>query len=159
MYLLVECVILVLLYTVIVIPSIAEDPVSRIYDYPEAIQYKYLHTHMDPDENKTKRIIIMKFLGCVGFIILLPFMVFIAGADNFGKGLLFTLILWNVIVWWDALIVDCLWFCHCKSIRLPGTEDMLEYQDYTFHISKSIKMSIMSVPLALIIGFIIFLIS
>ena len=46
-------------------------------------------------------------------------------------------LIWLIIDWYDALILDCLWFCHSKKVRIPGTEDMEEYRDYRFHIRQS----------------------
>ncbi len=32
--------------------------------------------------------------------------------------------LWNVVNWFDAIVLDCLWFCHDKHFVIKGTEDM-----------------------------------
>ena len=32
--------------------------------------------------------------------------------------------LWTVINFYDALVLDTIWFCHNKKIRFHGTEDL-----------------------------------
>ena len=44
--------------------------------------------------------------------------------------------IWLIIDWYDALVLDSIWFCHSKKVRIPGTEDMEEYKDYCFHIKQ-----------------------
>ncbi|MCR5055009.1 MAG: hypothetical protein K6A69_09225 [Lachnospiraceae bacterium] len=56
------------------------------------------------------------------------------------------------ITWFDALVLDCGWFCHSKQVRIPGTEDMKEYHDYLFHIKQSCIGSLIGVPACLIVG-------
>ncbi len=46
-------------------------------------------------------------------------------------------LLWLPVVWYDALVLDCLWFCHSKRCIITGTEDLKDsYHDYMFHIKK-----------------------
>ena len=57
--------------------------------------------------------------GCTSFL------------QAFGTGFL----LWTVVNFWDALVLDILWFCHDPHFVLKGTEDMVsDYHDYGFHI-------------------------
>ena len=30
--------------------------------------------------------------------------------------------IWLIIDWYDALVLDSIWFCHSKKVRIPGTE-------------------------------------
>ena len=61
------------------------------------------------------------------------------GADTFVKGFLYSYLLWNVVNWWDAIFIDCIWFCHSKKVIIPGTEKMKEYKDYWFHIKGNLS--------------------
>ena len=54
--------------------------------------------------------------------------------------------------WYDAFVIDCLWACHDRRVRIPGTEDMKEYQDYWFHIKGSLKGQLLGLPVALLVG-------
>ena len=42
------------------------------------------------------------------------------GANTFWKGFRDSYLIWLIIDWYDALILDCLWFCHSKKVRIPG---------------------------------------
>ena len=46
------------------------------------------------------------------------------GADTFLSGFVTSFLLWLVVDWYDALVIDCLWFCHSKRFVISGTEDM-----------------------------------
>src|SRR5699024_12343622 len=48
--------------------------------------------------------------------------------------------------------LDCIWFCHSKKVRIPGTEDMEEYKDYRFHIRQSCIGMLLGLPACLAVG-------
>ena len=61
--------------------------------------------------------------------------------------------LWVVVNWFDALVLDCLWFCHDKHFVIPGTEDMTAaYHDYGFHIKGALIGMLLGIPAALVAG-------
>ena len=56
----------------------------------------------------------------------------------------------------DALVLDCIWFCHDKHFVIPGTEDMTAaYHDYWFHIKGSLIGMALGIPSALVAGLIV----
>ena len=55
-------------------------------------------------------------------------------------------------VGYDALVLDCLWFCHCKAVRIPGTEEMAEYRDYRFHLRQSCIGMLLGLPICAAVG-------
>ena len=58
----------------------------------------------------------------------------------------------NAFSFFDALVIDTLWFCHSKWWKIPGTEDMTEaYHDYAFHWKWFLSL-IAILPLSAIIG-------
>lgn len=57
-----------------------------------------------------------------------------------------------MVNWYDALVIDCLWVCHDKRVRIPGTEDMEAYQDYLFHIKESVKGQFIGLPVCALVG-------
>lgn len=77
---------------------------------------------------------------------------FINGARSFAAGFGCSYLVWTVVNWYDAFIIDCLWVCHGRRVRIPGTEDMKEYQDDRFHIKSSLKGQITGLPVALPVG-------
>ena len=74
------------------------------------------------------------------------------GADTFWKGFRDSYLIWLIIDWYDALVLDCIWFCHSKKVRIPGTEDMEEYKDYRFHIRQSCIGMLLGLPACLAVG-------
>lgn len=58
-----------------------------------------------------------------------------------------------VVDWYDALVIDCLWFCHSKRCIIPRTEDMTTaYHDYGFHIRGSVKGMLIGPQVCLLVG-------
>jgi hypothetical protein len=80
-------------------------------------------------------------------------------AQSFVQGFGYTYIIWLAIAWFDALVLDCGWFCHSKRVRIPGTEDMKEYHDYLFHIKQSCIGTLIGLPSCALIGLLVALFS
>lgn len=78
---------------------------------------------------------------------------FLNGCRTFLSGFLVSYALWLIVDWYDALVIDILWFCHSKSCILPGTEDMTDvYHDYGYHIRSSAVGMLIGLPVCLVIG-------
>jgi len=155
MALLVECVVVVVLFTAFVIPSTARDPIGWIGDYPPAIRQRCEELGLvKPRERRfTTADLVRKGLAVVVCAVALAFVLIrLNGATTFWQGFRDAFVIWLVIAWWDALVVDCLWFCHSKRVRLPGTEDMPEYHDYLFHITQSCIGTAIGLPVCLVVG-------
>lgn len=80
------------------------------------------------------------------------------GADSFLTGAGYTLILWTAANWFDALVIDCLWFCHSKRVVIPGTEGMAGYRNYRFHMIAALKGMLLGIPSAIVAGLVVWLI-
>ena len=102
-------------------------------------------------------------IECLGVIVLVILSVLVLKkinhAETFFEGFISSYIIWLSIAWFDALIIDCLWFCHSKRMRIPGTEDMKEYKDYLFHIKQSCIGTIIGLPSCALIGLLVALFS
>ncbi len=62
-------------------------------------------------------------------------------------------LLWLIVDWYDALIIDCVLFCHSKRFIIPGTEDLTDaYHDCKFHIKGSCFGMLIGLPCCLIAG-------
>lgn len=155
MVILFESIIACLLFTIFVIPSCIKNPLSWIDDYPPAIAKKVQQLGLIEKGNiqKSKNVIIKKIIFSIIVILLATFVIFkFNEADTFWKGFLFSYIIWFIVDWYDAIVIDCLWFCHSKKVVIVGTEGMKEYKDYLFHIKGSLKGMILGIPICLIIG-------
>ena len=80
---------------------------------------------------------------------------YVNGCTSFLCGALTAYALWNVVNWFDAIVLDCIWFCHDRHFVIPGTEDMkAEYHNYMFHIKGSLIGMLLGIPAALVAGLI-----
>ena len=78
---------------------------------------------------------------------------FANGCTSFLSGFGTAYLLWLIVDWYDALVVDCALFCHLKRFIIPGTEDLTEaYRDYMFHIKGSCMGMLIGLPCCLIAG-------
>ncbi|MBU3186864.1 hypothetical protein KPL45_18780 [Clostridium estertheticum] len=60
---------------------------------------------------------------------------------------------------YDALVLDAIYFCHSKKVRLPGTEDMVkEYENPKNHWIAFLKGSMIGIAFASLVGGLIVLI-
>ena len=61
---------------------------------------------------------------------------------------------------YDAIVIGILWLCHSKMYILPGTEDMTEaYHDYGYHVRASCVGMLIGLPVCLLIGLVVQVIS
>ena len=78
---------------------------------------------------------------------------YIGGARTFFEGWFHGYIMWVAEIWFDALVVDCLWFCHSKKMIIPGTEDLVDaYHDYWHHIKYAVIGMFSQAVIALPVG-------
>lgn len=157
-----ESIILCILFTLIVVPSVRKNPIGAIHDYPPAIAAKAIELGLTTEKHKrtSKGVIIVKALVALLIAFLLAFIVkTINHAETFLQGTLTSYSLWLIVNWYDAFILDCLWFCHSKKVIIPGTEGMKEYKDYRFHIKAGCVGTLIGVPVAIFVGIFVMLLS
>ncbi|MBO7676599.1 MAG: hypothetical protein J6S49_03695, partial [Erysipelotrichaceae bacterium] len=158
MIILIEAIIAVSLFTIIAIPATLRHPLEALSDYPPEIVKRCVELGIVPERERrfSKSDLIRKGLAVVVFVLLFSFILKkVNKAQSFLDGFVISYTLWLIITWYDALIVDCLWFCHSKKVRIPGTEDMKEYQDYGFHIKQSMIGTLIGLPACLLIGLVV----
>ena len=158
MILFVECAVAVALFSAFVIPSTARDPLGWISDYPPAIRERCEQLGLvKPTERRfTPADLARKVVGVAVLLAALVLLLTkVNGATTFWQGFRDSYVIWLAIAWWDALVVDCGWFCHSKRVRIPGTEDMPEYHDYLFHVKQSCIGTALGLPVCLLVGFLV----
>jgi len=161
MILLIECLIGIILFTLIVVPMALKDPLGMISDYPPAIKNRCVELGLVEDTEKrfSAKDIIRKGLAIIVLVGVAVFvMIVINHAETFWAGFWNTFAIWLAITWFDALVLDCIWFCHSKRIQIPGTEGMKEYKDYMFHIKQSCIGTLIGIPACAIVGLFVVLI-
>ena len=152
----VEALVLCAAFTAVVVPSVRKKPLAWVADFPPAIIERCRELGLVPRhrEFSVGKLIVTK-LGRLLFsaAVFTALAVGVNGADTFLEGFGITYGLWAVVAWYDALVLDCLWFCHDRRIRIPGTEDLERaYHDYWFHIRMSCLGMVLGIPVALVVG-------
>ena len=157
---LIESLIACALFTLFVF-LMSRDPVKTIFNYPPAIIERCKSLGLVDDSNcpcgpafYAKKIVALLIFG-----VLLGLLVkYVNDCTTFWCGALTAYALWCVVDWFDAIVLDCLWFCHDKHFVIRGTEDMVkDYHDYWFHIKGSLIGMVLAIPAALIAGLIVIL--
>lgn len=157
---LVESVIACLAFTLMVF-LMSRVPIRVVFNYPPVIIERCRSLGLVDDSNRpggpvfyTKKLIALLLFG-----VLLGLLVrYVNGCTSFWCGMLTAYALWNVVNWFDAFVLDCLWFCHDKHFVIPGTEDMVSaYHDYWFHIKGGFIGMVLAIPSVLIAGVIVIL--
>lgn len=155
MTIMIESLIGIALFTVLIVSLTLKDPLASVGDYPPAIRNKCIELGLIEDRRQrfTKADILRKGIAMVVFVFIFAFILkWLNGADTFWKGFWDSYLIWLIIDWYDALILDCIWFCHSKKVRIPGTEEMEEYKDYRFHIRQSCIGMLLGLPACLAVG-------
>lgn len=144
-----------------VVYIISRDPVKILFNYPPAIVERCRQLGLVDQDNspRGKVFYIKKGVAMVVIGIVLGVMVqYINGCETFWSGVLTAYALWCVVNWFDALVLDCWWFCHDKHFVIPGTEDMVDaYHDYGFHIRGALISMLLAIPASLIAGLVVVL--
>lgn len=160
MLLLIESLIGIALFTLIIIPIDIKDPLAVIGDYPPAIRKRCEQLGLIEKREKqlSKKDLIKKGVAVILLVFIAAIvMIKVNHATTFLQGFGWTYIIWLAITWFDALVIDCGWFCHSKRMRIPGTEDMKEYHDYLFHIKASCIGTLIGLPACATVGVIVML--
>jgi hypothetical protein len=152
-----ECIIGCLIFGVGIVGSVLKNKVFWLQEYAPAVQEKFLSLHPEYKVSNKKesivKLIIKKTIGCVIFIVLLSFMVYIAGARDFAKGFCYCYIIWFVVNLFDVVVLDIGILAHWKKCRLPGTEDMDE--EYMSNHCKSIVDGIVGMAIGVLVALIV----
>lgn len=160
MILLMECLIAIVIFTIIVMPVALINPKYIVGDYPPEIIKRCIELKIIPERKTrfTRKEICKKVIACILFVTILAWIVYkFNGANTFVSGFIDSYIIWLAVCWYDAFILDCIFFCHVKRFRIPGTEDMKEYKDYLFHIKGSIRGSLIGLFACILVGLLVML--
>ena len=134
----------------------SRDPIKTIFNYPPAIIERCRSLGLVDESNRPGGTVfyVKKITALVVFGILLGLLVrYVNGCTSFWSGVLTAYALWCVVNWFDALVLDCLWFCHDPYFVINGTEDMVkDYHDYWFHIKSSAIGTLIGLPACAVVG-------
>ena len=157
---LIESLIACALFTLFVF-IMSRNPIKSIFNYPPAIIERCNQLGLVDASNRPggATFYVKKIAAMVMFGIILGLLVrYVNGCETYWRGALTAYALWVVVNWFDALVLDCIWFCHDKHFVIPGTEDMSDaYHDYWFHIKGALIGMLIGIPAALVAGGIVVL--
>ena len=133
---LIEMAVFLALFTALVMLPAIKNPAAGIHNYPPEIQEEYFKTHPRIETAPlSKRTVLIKSAGIVLFAIVLTGGALLAGADSFGGGFCFAVLLFVVVGAYDTFFLDWVLFPRLSIFRLPGTEHMdREYAQKWFHV-------------------------
>lgn len=159
MVFLIESVLLCIVFSVLATAPVFKNPLSKIYDYPPRIieRAKKLGLITDQQTFRSKRVVAKKAIFALLIAVVLALiLVHVNKATSFWSGFYLSYGLWLVVDWFDAIVLDCLWFCHSKRAIVPGTEDMTdEYRNYRFHIKASVLGMLIGLPVCIFVGILV----
>ena len=157
---LVESVIACLAFTLMVF-LMSRDSIKVVFNYPPVIIERCRSLGLVDDSNRPGGPVFYakKLIALLLFGVLLGLLVrYVNGCTTFWCGVFTAYALWCVVNWFDAFVLDCLWFCYDKHFVIPGTEDMVSaYHDYWFHIKGDFIGMVLAIPSVLIAGVIVIL--
>lgn len=157
MIIVIETVILCLVFTILVF-IMSRNPIKTLYNYPPKIQERVKSLEQYKDKIPTTKNMLIAKIGVSIFIVIIVSLImkYINGYNTFLEGFVKSYIIWSIINWYDALVLDCIWFCHDKQFVFEGTEDMVkEYHDYWFHIKGALIGAVIGLVVCLIVGLVV----
>ncbi len=109
----------------IIVYSVKKSPMSWFYDYPIAVQERMRSLSEYEGKIPTKSFNLKKkFISAFVSIMILFCLAWSAGTRNFLSSMCYSFLIWTTINFYDALVLDTIWFCHNKKVRFSGTEDL-----------------------------------
>ncbi len=160
MILAIQCVVLCIAFTLIILPAQYKDPINMIMSYPPNVikRVEQLPQYAGCIKEREKKHIGKKVFGLFFFAVLLAIVAYLSGCRGFGDTFFHVFVLFFVVNIYDMLVLDWGIFCHSKKLRIPGTEDMDEdYTDYLFHAKGAVKGTILGIIVAVLSGVMILL--
>ncbi|MBO5266617.1 MAG: hypothetical protein J6B08_04890 [Ruminiclostridium sp.] len=162
MALLIQCVLLCLLFTLVVMPAQYKDPLSMIMSYPPEIikRVEELPQYQNVIKRREKSHIGKKTVGFIFLTAVLSAAAYFSGCKSFGTAFVHVFTLFASVNVYDLVILDWGIFCHSRKLRIPGTEDMEKsYRNYAFHLKGAVIGLALGAVGALLSGCIIHIIS
>ena len=161
MILAIECIVLCIMFTLIILPAQYKDPLVMIMSYPPNIikRVEQLPQYEGCIKERERKHISKKIFGVFFFAAILAIVAYSSGCREFADTFFHVFMLFLVVNLYDMLVLDWGIFCHSQKLRIPGTEDMdKDYKDYLFHAKGAMKGTIIGIIVAILSGLMILLV-
>ena len=162
MALFIQCIVLCVIFTFLILPPQFKNPLSQITSYPPAIRDRVanLPQYKDILSATKKKNVARKIIGTFIAVILLALMAFYSGKTSFVTAFTHVFVLFFVVNIYDLIIFDLVIFPNSKRMVIPGTEDMVaEYNNPIHHIKGAFKGVLIGAVAAILAGGIVVIMS
>ena len=162
MLLFIECIILCVLFTLMILPAQYKDPINMIMSYPPNIikRVEQLPQYKGKIKQREKSHLYKKLIGVFVFVILLAIIAYCSGCRDFLSAFIHVFTLFFVVNIYDLVVLDWGIVCHSQKLRIQGTEDMeKDYKDYFFHAKGAVKGIVIGSIVALLSGCLVWIVN
>jgi len=161
MALLIQCIILCIIFSLIILIPQFKNPVSQITSYPPAIRKRVesLPQYKNSLPQTKKKSIVRKIVGTLIAVIFLAILAYYSGKTTFTSAFIHVFVLFFAVNMYDLIVLDLLVFPNSKKVVIPGTEDMVaEYKNPLHHIKGAFKGTLIGVVSAILAASLVVLI-
>ncbi|MDD3139365.1 MAG: hypothetical protein PHX08_10390 [Lachnospiraceae bacterium] len=158
MLFLIQCVVICVIFTIVIMVPLYKNPMSMIASYPPKIRARVesLPQYKDTAKAKEKSHIIRKIIGCLIAVLILVVIDWYSGARDFTSAFIYSFGIFFVVNLYDLFVLDIGIACHDKRVRIPGTEDMdQEYRQIGHHIKGAVKGTIIGAAASLLAALVV----
>ncbi|MCM1578379.1 MAG: hypothetical protein NC078_06240 [Ruminococcus sp.] len=155
MRLFLQVIIYLFAFTAAVKLLVLHDPLRGIFFYPKEIQeYAFEKGLTSREEAKRRRRIF--FIFFVLGLALLP-IIFVgvwSGITDFKTAFVHTLVLLEVMNWFDGIIIDQVWVRFDKFWEIKGAENMRRTKTLAFMLTERLIMTAVYIPVGALLAFV-----
>ena len=137
MILAIECIVLCIVFSLVIMIPLYKNPIGQIMSYPKKIRERVesLPQYKDSIKKTEKTHVIVKILSIFVFPLILTIIAYLSGARTPFEVFRHVFILFFAVNLYDTVVMDIIIFRNVKVFRIPGTEDMdKEYKECSHHI-------------------------
>lgn len=150
---LIQCIILSIIFTFIILIPLYKNPIRQITSYPPEIRkaIESLPMYKDTIKHREKKHILIKILFVLILPLILGIVAHLSGAETFFEIFKHVFILFFFVNIYDLVVIYLLIFRNVKAFRIPCTEDMdKEYKKPRHHIRGAFIGTIICIVVALL---------
>lgn len=137
MLLFIQCIVLCIIFSLIILPSVFSNPLNHLKSYPKAIRQRVqsLPEYNDKITKAGLKDILRKIIGAILVVIGLTTICYYSNATTFKSAFIHSFVLFQSVNIFDVIVLDIIIFCNSKKVIIKGTEDMhSDYKNKMHHI-------------------------